>query len=245
MMCEDRALSQHMRLPSAGINAPPLAAAAPAAPAPAAAADAPDPYPRDAPHGFQPGLWDSCKNLHESVGWWTHVHTAPNAGPEPSPGLPDRRGQFGANRSNVVLSINIDGVQPFDRGGVSILPFVCMILNLPENLRHRWQHLVLTGIVPGPKAPKDLNTYLHVLVTELDQLWRRGFTFKDPHDQSMQTARVKLLFTCMDYPAHADVNCQQKQGAAYGCHKCDVQVSTQHTRARKKRRGFNVLCAEF
>jgi hypothetical protein len=233
MMCEDRALSQHMRLPSAGIKPPPAAAAA-------APPDAPDPYPRDAPHGVQPDLWDSCKNLHESVGWWTHVHTAPNAGPAPSPGLPDRRGQFGANRSNVVLSINIDGVQPFDRGGVSILPFVCMILNLPENLRHRWQHLMLTAIVPGPKAPKDLNTYLHVLVTELNQLWRHGFTFKHPHDQTMQTARVKLLFTCMDYPAHADVNCQQKQGAAYGCHKCDVQVSTHANATTAPRLNFQM-----
>lgn len=182
---------------------------------------------RDAPHGVAPELDGRCVNLHESVGWWTDVHNW-RLGPALIAGQPDRT--FGAERCNIALSLNIDGVQPFDRGGVSILPFVCMVLNLPENLRHRWQHLLFAGIVPGPKAPKNLNTYLHVLVDELVDLWRVGFNFKDPFNGQTQTARVKLLFTCMDYPAHADVNCQTKQGSTYGCQKCDVRGATQFGR---------------
>jgi hypothetical protein len=134
---------------------------------------------------------------------------------------------------NIVIQVNGDGFQPFDGIQHSMTPFVLMILNLPENLRHKSEYLLLAGLVPGPKEPKDWNTYLKMLVDELKRLWEVGFTFRDPclpvqaGDEPVQltTVFVKLLNVCADLPALGHILKQQIAGAYHGCIKCHIVVS--------------------
>jgi hypothetical protein len=162
----------------------------------------------------------TVKNIYDSDAWYQHVVLGK--------GRDDEESDFGRsnNRRNIVLSVNIDGFQPFDRAH-SITPLVCQVLNLPENMRHQSQYLILAGLIPGPSAPKNQNAYLEVLVDELLRLWTDGFTFVEPagpNKGKVTRVRVKLLFTCADYPAHGKNNCQQVQSAKYGCIKCVIQV---------------------
>ena len=123
----------------------------------------------------------------------------------------------------------MDGFQPFERGGVTITPMAVMLLNLPENLRHRPDHMMLAGIITQ-RQPKDLNLYLRLLVDELLRLRDDGFTFVHPKSKEQLRVHVKLLLTCSDYPAHGRVNSQHVQNHTHGCHKCDT--SGEHTNQR-------------
>jgi hypothetical protein len=158
-----------------------------------------------------PTLESPCRNLWESVGWWKGVQE-------------DAKMRQGDN--NIALSLNVDGFQPFTRGGLTLHPFVFQVLNLPENIRIRNEYMILAALVPGKKAPKNMNTYLALMVDELIHLYTHGFLYHDPYLKVQNRSFVKLLFTACDFPGHAQINCLQKQAATYGCHKCDLAGDT-------------------
>lgn len=225
MLLQDRTLLPHLRLPWPGKG-----------PEPADWGDA---------EPLEPEEEDDCFALHQSVGWWNKVHrlslprTAAN-GEELPPEDPEGWGPGGLNQA---ISVNVDGFQPFDRGGVTITPINAQLLNLPENLRHRQEFMLLLGVISRCK-PKNYNTYLRLLVDELVKLRRDGLEFTHPVTGAQQTVKVQLLFTCADYPAHSDLNYQQGAGAYYGCHKCDIEVSVNNStpmRALSRHCAFGVL----
>jgi len=160
-------------------------------------------------------------NLYDSLGWHEHVVLGKGRDNVPT--------TFGTenNRRNIALSIFMDGFQPHKRVQKSLTVIQCMILNLPENLRHKSNLMPLIALIPGPKAPKQTQPYLRFVIDELLRLFNKGFTINDPTaDNAKVTVRVKALFTCADYPAHCDMYMQQGQQAKFGCIKCEVQVSS-------------------
>lgn len=103
-----------------------------------------------------------------------------------------------------------------------------MIANLPEHLRVRSEYILVPGLIPGPRGPKDLQSYANVIVDELLDLWENGIEVKHPlrpADAPPVKIRVKLLLSCMDYPAHSKINMQQGTAAKNGCIKCLIKVS--------------------
>jgi hypothetical protein len=165
-----------------------------------------------------PGEQRSVHNIYESQAWYEQVECGigrDGTGPT----------DFGHNRRNIVISLNVDGFQPWKRIGHSITPMVAMILNLPENLRHKSEHLILAGLIPGPSAPKELNPFMSKFVDELKRLYTDGLTFTDPITKAEVTVKVKLLNICADIPAHSDLLYQQTTPAFHGCFKCHVEVS--------------------
>lgn len=123
------------------------------------------------------------------------------------------------------------GVDPFvpwkNQQSYSITPFMFMVLNLPENLRHKYKHLVLFGVAPGKKKPANLQPYLALIVAELLDLYTqaKAIEYTNPITKLKAKSRVKLLFTCADYPGHGDIREQQFQGAKWGCMTCELEVS--------------------
>lgn len=197
-MLEDPILSEHLRLPL--VTEPP---------------------------SERVGHGATVHNVWESEGWYQQVVCG-----KEREGVETTQPNFGTenNRRNIVLSLNVDGFQAYKRVGYSMTPLVCMILNLPENLRHQASYMPLVGLIPGPKAPKHLNPYLEMFCEELRELYKDGMQIKDPtlahlpEDEQFITVRVKLLFTCLDYPAHGELTNQQGASATNGCVKCSIQV---------------------
>jgi hypothetical protein len=129
---------------------------------------------------------------------------------------------------NLVLSLGIDPFVPWtNQQSYSITPFMLMVLNLPENLRHKHENLILFGVAPGKKKPANLQPYLALLVEELLALYKQetAIEYTNPTTGLKAKSRVKLLFTCADYPGHSDIRNQQCQGARWGCMTCDLKVS--------------------
>lgn len=169
----------------------------------------------------------TVKNVWDSLGWWRHVVLG-----QGRDGVDTTFGTENDGR-NIVVCINIDGFKPFKRVSTSMTPFVYQVLNLPEDLRYRDGFLILAALHPGRKKPTNFPVHLQVVVDELKDLWKDGVEFDDPElDGQTNKARVKLLFTVADYPAHCDNNCQQGASAYYGCIKCTIKVSQQQNSVR-------------
>ena len=68
----------------------------------------------------------------------------------------------------------------------TMLASYLVILKLPRLIRFRPENIMITGIIPGPKEPKNMNFYLRPLVKELNTLWTEGFFL------SIKFQRIKI-----------------------------------------------------
>ena len=91
----------------------------------------------------------------------------------------------------------MDWFQPFKHVTYSV--GAVYLSNLPRNLRYKRENIILCGILPGPKEPKDLNSYLYPLVHELLLLWE-GVVIKT-QEHSEIIIRAALLCISSDIPA--------------------------------------------
>lgn len=90
--------------------------------------------------------------------------------------------------------LTTDGVQVFKaRKRFSIWPIALECLNLPPTIRGKRQNLLCTGFIPGPKGPKNLDSFLYPLIKEFEAL-QNGVTALDGAvPRSLPTEREFVL----------------------------------------------------
>src|SRR5260221_10507999 len=80
---------------------------------------------------------------------------------------------FFSNIQDVTLGLMLDGFQIFkaqrDRGA-TCWPLITLNFNLPPEIHMQLAHIIPLSIIPGPKAPKDFNSFLHPFVDECKKL---------------------------------------------------------------------------
>lgn len=108
---------------------------------------------------------------------------------------------FLAEPNNFALMMNVDWYQPFKNSPYSVGVIYLAILNLPREERFKQENIILVGVIPGPKEPKNnINTYLDPLVDELRELWD-GVPIFDSSFLGCQVYRAALLCLSSDIPA--------------------------------------------
>ena len=98
------------------------------------------------------------------------------------------------------------------------------MLNLPSNVRIKHKNLLLSGVIPGPVAPKDISPFLMPVTDDLITLFNSGISVFDEYKKENFTLKAMLLFSCADYPGHSKINLQHGAGAIKGCMKCFIEV---------------------
>ena len=69
---------------------------------------------------------------------------------------------------NFLLLMNMDFIQPFTHTTYSVGVIYCVILNLPREIRYKFENMIVISVIPGPQEPKlNINTYLKPSVEEL------------------------------------------------------------------------------
>ena len=116
------------------------------------------------------------------------------------------------------FSINIDWFQPYKHVTDSVGAIYLSILNLPRNLHYKPENIILVGIIPGPKEPKDVNNYIYPLVHELLQLWEGVLIKTSEHGEV--NIRAALLCVTSDLPATRKLCGFASHAATFGCSKC-------------------------
>jgi len=73
--------------------------------------------------------------------------------------LPDSR--------DIVFSASLDGYQVFKQQRDDCWVVLLINNNLPPEVRVKKENLMIAAVIPGPRAPQDLNSFLRPLVDEL------------------------------------------------------------------------------
>ena len=126
----------------------------------------------------------------------------------------------------LLLALNVDWFEPFERGIYAVGAIYLTILNLPRSIRYKPENIILVGIIPGPKEPKHtINSYLTPLVYELQEAWADGFRLPTWY-QNIITVKLALACIACDIPATRKACGFLSHNATLGCNKCLKKFNT-------------------
>ena len=151
-----------------------------------------------------------CKDLAELMVW--HSKNRSEEGvirlPVDSPAfkhVEDTWPEFKTDPRHVRLGLAGDGISPHNLGRpTSIWPIVLTNYNIPPWLSTKKGHLMLSLIIPGPKKVDKIDTYLALIVEELQSLWKGVDAVDGRSDIEGLPRRFNLkgilMWTMHDYP---------------------------------------------
>ena len=131
---------------------------------------------------------------------------------------------FFSDPRDIALGFSTDGFSPF-KGRLSkkhtAWPLLFFNYNLPPELRFHKRHLLCAGIVPGPKKPWDMDSYLYPAVEELIRL-ALGITAFDALSCTLFVLHAYLILAFGDIPAIALVMRMKGHNGLVPCRMCKI-----------------------
>ena len=118
--------------------------------------------------------------------------------------------------------LNLDWFQPYKHLQYSVGVIYLSVLNLPPNVRYKFQNICLIGIIPGPREPENsVNEYIKPLVNDLLQFWN-GVELNVCTTTTVQRRKVRCALLCCscDLPAGRKLCGFMGHSAHMGCSKC-------------------------
>ena len=89
-------------------------------------------------------------------------------------------------------------------------------------VRYTDQYTIQLACLPGPKKPKDLDSFLRPIVDELLDLSKHGLIVRKS-GRELCRAKVHLLMASGDIPAVAEMMHHSGHTSVYGCRICKVK----------------------
>ena len=108
-------------------------------------------------------------------------------------------GIFTGDSRSLSFAVCLDGLNPFSRekNSYSTCPIILTILNLPPYVRRQAGSMMLTGLIPGPREPKNTNPYVDVLVDDIMHL--NTLTIHDGYKQDTFSLKANIVLNIFDY----------------------------------------------
>ena len=103
-------------------------------------------------------------------------------------------------QNDIVLMTSMDGAQLYEDKDSDCWLYLWIVVNLPPDQRYCKIHVLLGGFIPGPKKPKNLDSFLVVGFHHLSLLQKEGLKIWDTSRNEVFRSDVYLLFTTADEP---------------------------------------------
>ena len=135
------------------------------------------------------------------------------------------RHKFFSNKRDIAFATCMDSYLLYKhrRGGPSAMPILVQILNLPPEIRTHLSYIICVGVIPGPKAPKQLQTFLYPLENECVEL-ARGVPSKDSVENINFNLHTYNIFTGGDIIAiEKFLNIKGHNGFC-PCRSCNIKA---------------------
>ncbi|EIE76489.1 hypothetical protein RO3G_01193 [Rhizopus delemar RA 99-880] len=155
--------------------------------------------------------------------------------------LVDSAGEPFVNKSrSLMVSLNVDWLQPSDGMHYSCGGVYLTINNLPRSSRMKVSNIILVGMIPGPGEPTDdqLQNFMRPMIAELNTLYG-GMMMPTYQNRNGEIVRVALMFVKCDIPAACKVAGFMGQSAHKACNKCSTVFSRVSTGANSTKPDFS------
>ncbi|RXW11820.1 hypothetical protein EST38_g14035 [Candolleomyces aberdarensis] len=104
---------------------------------------------------------------------------------------------------DVVLVTSVDGAQLFEHKASDCWLYIWIIMDLPPDIRYKKQYLIPGGVIPGPKKPKNFDSYMFPGLAHVNSMQKDGL--KEAVAAALATADHKTLVNANN-KAHMDLN---------------------------------------
>ena len=88
--------------------------------------------------------------------------------------------------------LNIDWFNPYQDTQYSVGAIYLVVQNLPHSERFKVDNIILVGLIPGPREPKSVSTYLDLLVEDFRKLYR-GVSLPCPSG----SVKLRAVLSCI------------------------------------------------
>ena len=101
---------------------------------------------------------------------------------------------------DMVLMASLDGAQLYEDKDSDCWLYLWVILNLPPDWRYHKVHVLPGGFIPGPKKPKNIDSFLVIGMHHLSALQNEGLKIWDASRNDVFRSDIYFLFTTADEP---------------------------------------------
>jgi hypothetical protein len=126
------------------------------------------------------------------------------------------------DEGEVALGMSTDGFCPFKRRKITCWPIIFFNYNLHPDIRTHLVNLLCIGVIPGPSAPKDMNSFLQPLIEELLEL-ARGVKTVDVRRKKYFALRAHLIAIFGDIPAVSKLLEFLGHNGRFPCRFCNIE----------------------
>ena len=95
------------------------------------------------------------------------------------------------------------------------------LLDLPPEIRNHQKNIIAVSVIPGPKKPKDVDSFLYPLVEELLTL-ANGVRAYDARTEQLFCLRAFLITAFGDIPAVSLLMKMKGHNAIAPCRTCNI-----------------------
>jgi len=128
---------------------------------------------------------------------------------------------FFSDSRDIALGLSTDGFAPFKKRKQTTWPFIFVNYNLPPDVRVHMGNVMEAGTIPGPKKPKDADSFFFPAVQELKQL-EVGVVAFDSLSNSLFVMRSFLIRVFGDIPAISMVMRVKGHNGTRPCRLCNI-----------------------
>lgn len=153
---------------------------------------------------FDGGIYRTLREQNVTIGGVEHDH------------------KFFDSGTDIALGFSCDGFSPFKNGKQTCWPLLLVNYNLPPDDRFKIENLICVGVIPGPNKPKDLDSFLWLVVMELIRL---AIGIKAFHNvlKRFFILRAYLILASGDLPAVAMMLLTTGHNGVFPCRSCTIR----------------------
>ena len=120
------------------------------------------------------------------------------------------------NRDTVVM-LSIDGAQLYRNKKSDCWIYIWIVLDLAPDQRYKIRNIIPGGVIPGPKNPKHLDSFLFPGLAHVSALQNEGMHIWDGYDRVTAISFVILLLILADAVAMAELSGSVGHHGRKGC----------------------------
>ena len=121
------------------------------------------------------------------------------------------------NDHDTVVMFSVDGAQLYRNKKSDCWIYIWIILDLAPEQRYKIRNILPGGVVPGPRHPKYLDSFLFPGLAHVSALQKEGLCIYDGHHRKVFTSLVFLLLALADAIAMAELSGSVGHHGRRGC----------------------------
>lgn len=130
--------------------------------------------------------------------------------------------KYFSNPHDLALGLTTDGFAPWRKRKYTAWPLLIINYNLPPDKRFHQKNIIALSVIPGPKKPKDIDSFLYPLIEELLKLLY-GVQAFDANTGQYFCLRAFLIIAFGDIPAISLLLKMKGHNGIAPCRVCNIK----------------------